>query len=142
MSLVNFQNVCRDHVGRMRPEHVRTLMNSPGIVIPLLLIHKGAHVIADTQDFLHRQLQILGEQYDRFITMSLEQRIGLILPAAFIDGTKFRTCRRVERVSKRMSILVLLTNIMEHADDVRGFGTLPLQVIIVGERVTNAEVTL
>lgn len=56
MSLVNFHDVRRDHVRRMGPEHVRTLMNSPGIVIPLLLIHKGAHVIADTQDFLHGQL--------------------------------------------------------------------------------------
>lgn len=49
-------------------------MNGPSIVVPLLLIHKGAHVIANTQDLLHSQLQILGEQHDGFITVTLEKQ--------------------------------------------------------------------
>ena len=85
MSLVNFQDVCRNHIGRMRPKHVWILMNGPSIVVPLLLIHKGTHVIANTQDFLHSQLQILGEQHDGFVTVTLEKQVWVIFPFAFVN---------------------------------------------------------
>lgn len=103
-------------------------MNCPCVVVPLFLVYKGAHVITDAQDFFHGKGQMLGKQHHRLLPVPFENRIGVVLPLAFINKRDRGTATIESRVN-RMPVLILLANIMEHADDVRRFRASPRQAI-------------
>lgn len=82
-------------------------MNCPCVVVPLFLVYKGAHVITDAQDFFHGKGQMLGKQHHRLLPVPFENRIGVVLPLAFINKRDRGTATIESRVN-RMPVLILL----------------------------------
>ena len=75
---------------------------------------------------------MLGKQHHRLLPVPFENRIGVVLPLAFINKRDRDTATIESRVN-RMPVLILLANIMEHADDVRRFRASPRQAILLCE---------
>ena len=75
---------------------------------------------------------MLGKQHHRLLPVPFENRIGVVLPLAFINKRDRGTATIESRVN-RMPVLILLANIMEHADDVRRFRASPRQAILLCE---------
>ena len=109
-----FKDVGGNHVGVMCPQDSIEAMNRSCVVSPFFLIHESAHMIPDAQDLFQSKLQILREQHYRFIAMTFEQGVGVVFPFRVVGGHM-----RIIDMQSRITILVNLTQVMEHPNDVR-----------------------
>ena len=73
-------NMGRKHIRLVRPQDIRESVYGTGIIPPFFFFGKRAHVVTNTRNFLIGQCEELREKNDGFITVTLEKRIGVILP--------------------------------------------------------------
>ena len=71
----------------MCPEYIRELVNSVSEAPPMLFVGESTHVVENTHGLLFGQRHVLRQENDRFISMSLDERVGVVLPRLLvIDG--------------------------------------------------------
>lgn len=68
------------HIGLVCPQDIGIGANSSGVIVPLGLFGESSHVIPDTQDLFLGQCIKLAQEHNRFITMTLEKSVRVILP--------------------------------------------------------------
>lgn len=102
----------------MRVQDGRVLGTSPTVTVPVLFAVKRSHVPANTADLLVRQPSEESHRHDNgLLTMPGEERGVVVLPC-FVTG---------------LDVVVGLTQVMEHTDNVGASLGLPFQTQLLGE---------
>ena len=122
----------RNHVGLMSPQNIRVAMNRSRIVLPFFLVGERSHVIADAHDLFLCQLKQRCTTHDRFISMTFEKSIGVVLPCLFIiDGTALIAIK--DFPCDRVTVLVDFAEVVKHPDNPRRAFVLPNETVLFGE---------
>ena len=122
----------RNHVGLMSPQDIRIAMNRSCVVLPFFLVGERSHVIADAHDFFLRQLEQRCTTHDRFISVTFEKSVSIVLPCLFIvDGAILISVNDSSR--DRMTVLVDFTEVVKHSDNPRRAIALPNETVLFGE---------
>ena len=97
------------HIGLVRPQHIRILADGSGVIVPLGLVGESTHVIADTHDFFISQRVELREKHDGLIAVTFQKGVGIVLPRLFVIDWCAPTIKFFNVAYYRVAVLVDLT---------------------------------
>lgn len=111
------------------PQHVCVSVNSVGVISPLVFLNESSHVVANTKCFFLSQYDVLREEDNRLIAMTLELSVGVVFSLALvIDGTHFVPIEKL--LYNGVAIVVDFTKVVEHSHDKRTLCSLPLETVL------------
>lgn len=109
------------HICMVCPKDIGVEVDGTSVISPLLFLGECTHVITDTHDFFLSQRVELREKYDRFIAVTFQESIGIVLPRYRV----FVVCP----ITVVGDILVDFAEVMEHSYDERTHGAFPSKTV-------------
>ena len=95
------------HIGVVRPQHIRICVDCAGVVLPFFLRCKRSHVVANTADFFLGQSVELRQQHNGLLPVTFQKCVGVVV-------------RPNNLTVPEVEILVNLAEVVEHTHNVWG----------------------